>query len=153
VCDALKARCSLSERLTGQASPTASTDRLDDDLDDDRIHLDEHDDNPGGSTDEDEEDDDGFGDDFDEFAEGQEADADNDFGDFDEGFPQLPQPAPAPSLQSPLLPPQTSIVSMHISTTCNEQTTIEMIYLADHSSTFLIICSLLDFLILLMHLT
>jgi hypothetical protein len=42
---------------------------------------------------------------------------------------------------------------MHISTTCNEQTTIEMIYLADHSSTFLIICSLLDFLILLMHLT
>jgi hypothetical protein len=137
----------VSERLTGQASPTASIDRSDPGLQGDQLSLNDDDNDPGGGhndldddddfgDDDDNNDDGDFGDDFDDFEEGQEVDADDDdFGEFDEGFQQSqsPQP-PAPTLQQQPPSLQPSIVSKHYmhDTSCsNEQTAIEMIYLTD----------------------
>ncbi|KIW08671.1 hypothetical protein, variant 2 [Verruconis gallopava] len=86
-----------------KASPTASNIRSTGDLDRDQISLDDRSDDPGGG--EDEADDGGFGDDFDDFEEGQEANADDDdFGEFDEGFSDEQTHAPPDPSQPPSLP-------------------------------------------------
>jgi hypothetical protein len=109
--------------LTGQGSPTASIYRSTGEVSHPESEHDSVDGKEAAS-----EDGDGFGDDFDEFEEGQEAD---DFGEFDDGFQQQEDGGESFSTEdSPRLPAVSttsfpSVVSDNHFTpafTCNSQT-------------------------------